>query len=177
MKMVAWGAAVVTLFMSGVYTVVSLARWEWSRAVFFAIVFVAAEVLIGVAMVMARLAKVESDVSALRRPAPVTVEALRSTRGDQQRFAWMRVDPVDVTRTNVFVTLLVGGGVLLSAGAWLIDKIATRTVDPRREALLGRQLDDIAYRPGLVVDEVNVLARPHLQHRDPQLDAFLEPRS
>ena len=89
----------------------------------------------------------------------------------------MRKNPEITSRTNVFVTLLVGGGVLLSAGAWLIDKVATRTVDPRREALLGRQLDAIAYRPGLVVDEVNALARPHLQRDDPQLDTFLDPRS
>ena len=53
MKGIAWAAAVVTLFVSGIYTVVSLARWEWSRAVFFAIVFVAAEVLIGAAAVLA----------------------------------------------------------------------------------------------------------------------------
>ncbi len=178
MKGIAWAAAVVTLFVSGIYTVVSLARWEWSRALFFAIVFVAAEVLIGAAAVLARVAKLESDVAGLRRPAPVAVEALRATRHDQRRFAWMAGDAADVTsRTNVFVTLLVGGGVLLSAGAWLIDKIATRTVDPRREAVLGRQLDAIAYRPGLVVDEVNALARPHLQRDDPQLDAFLDPRS
>ena len=178
MKGIAWAAAVVTLFVSGIYTVVSLARWEWSRAVFFAIVFVSAEVLIGAAAVLARVAKLESDVAGLRRPEPSAVEALRSTRHDQQRFAWMPVDPTEVTsRTNVFVTMLVGGGVLLSAGAWLIDKVATRTVDPRREALLGRQLDAIAYRPGLVVDEVNALARPHLQRDDPQLDTFLDPRA
>jgi hypothetical protein len=178
MKGIAWAAAVVTLFVSGIYTVVSLARWEWSRAVFFAIVFVSAEVLIGTAAVLARIAKLESDVALLRRPEPVAADALRATRGSGQRFAWMRTDdPGHVASgTNVFVTLLVGGGVLLSAGAWLIDKIATRTVDPRREAMLGRQLDAIAYRPGLVVDEVNALARPHLQRDEPQLDAFLDPR-
>jgi hypothetical protein len=165
---------VATLLAAGTYTVVSLARWEWSRALFFAVVFVAAEVLIGFALVLRRLADLERDVA--RNRAGPAAEALRTTRHDQHRFTWMRHDPAQVaSRTNVFVTLLVGGGVVLSGGAWLLDRIASRTVDPRREAVLSRELDAIAYRPGLVVDEVNALARPHPQRSDPQLDAFLDP--
>jgi hypothetical protein len=92
------------------------------------------------------------------------------------RFAWLRVDPTDVVgRTNVFVTLLVGGGILLSGGAWLIDRLASNTVDPRREQRLGRELDAIAYRPGLLVDEVDALARPSLDRDDPRVRSFLGP--
>jgi hypothetical protein len=86
----------------------------------------------------------------------------------------MKVDPVDLTgRTNVFITLVVGGGVLLSGGAWVLDKLASSTVDPGREQRLGGDLDRIAYRPGLLVDEVDVLARPSLDQDDPRVRAFL----
>ena len=174
MKAIAWLTAAATLVAAAAYTVVSLARWEWNRALFFAVVFVAAEVGLGLALVLHRLARVEVLVTDLPTPDPGVRRALRDTRDDQERFAWLRVDPADVVgRTHVFVTLLVGGGVLLSGGAWLLDKLATKTVDPRREQRLGRELDAIAYRPGLLVDEVDVLARPSLDRDDPRVRAFL----
>jgi hypothetical protein len=174
MKAVAWLVLVATLAAAAVYTVVSLARWEWNRALFFAIVFVAAEVALASALLLQRLARVEKLVTDLP-PADAGVRrALRDTRGEQQRFAWLKVDPTDlVGRTSVFITLLVGGGVLLSGGAWLIDKLAAGTVDPRREQRLGRELDAIAYRPGLLVDEVDTLARPSLDRDDPRVRSFL----
>lgn len=176
MKAVAWVVLVTTMLVAGCYTVISLARWQWNRALFFAIVFVAAEVLLAAGVVLARLAKVERELAGARERESVALSALRTTRNDQQRFAWLRVDPhTSFTQMNVFITLVVGGGLLLSGGAWLIDKIATRTVDPSREARLGRQLESIAYEPGLVVDDVNALARARLERTEPGLDTFLEP--
>lgn len=184
MKFVAWAVATLTLVAAGIYTMVSLARWEWTRALFFAIVFVAAEVMLVGAALLSRVNRVERQVALLSRhssptPTPATstaLHALRATRSEHDRFAWMRTDPDAVaTRTHVFITLMVGGGVILSGGAWLIDKLASRTVDPGREASLSRQLDDIAYQRGLVVDDVNVLARSRPQRDDPGLDAFLDP--
>jgi hypothetical protein len=174
-KAIAWLTATATLVAAAAYTVVSLARWEWNRALFFAIVFVAAEVGLGLALVLRRLGRVEALVTDIPAPDPGVRRALRDTRsGEQERFAWLRVDPTDVVgRTHVFITLLVGGGVILSGGAWLLDKLATKTVDPRREQRLGRELDAIAYRPGLLVDEVDVLARPSLDRDDPRVRAFL----
>ncbi len=177
MKAIAWLAAAATLVAAGAYTVVSLARWEWNRALFFAIVFVAAEVGLAVALLLHRLARVEALVTDLPAPDPGVRRALRDTREEGERFAWLRVDPTDVVgRTHVFITLLVGGGVLLSAGAWVLDRLASHTVDPRREQRLGRDLDAIAYRPGLLVDEVDVLARPSLDRDDPRVRAFLGSR-
>lgn len=176
MKAVAWIVAVATLVVAAAYTVVSLARWEWNRALFFALVFVAAEVGLAAAVVLRRLARVERLVVDAASTDGGARKALRDTRGAQERFAWLRVDPTDVVgRTNVFITLLVGGGILLSGGAWLIDKLASATVDPRLERRLGRELDAIAYRPGLLVDEVDVLARPSLDRDDPRVRSFLGP--
>ena len=59
MKAVAWVVLVMTMLVAGCYTVISLARWQWNRALFFAIVFVAAEVLLAAGVVLVRLAKVE----------------------------------------------------------------------------------------------------------------------
>ena len=188
MKAIAWLTAIATLVAAAIYTVVSLARWEWNRALFFAIVFVAAEVGLGLALVLRRLGRVEALVTDLPVPDPGVRRALRDTRSgerasasgqqrEQERFAWLRVDPAEVVgRTHVFITLLVGGGIILSGGAWLLDKLATKTVDPRREQRLGRELDAIAYRPGLLVDEVDVLARPSLDRDDPRVRAFLGTR-
>lgn len=184
MKVIAWAVAALTLIAAGIYTMVSLARWEWTRALFFAIVFVAAEVMLATSALMSRVTRIERQVTALSRQTPPTpmpsgstaLNALRATRAEYDRFAWLRTDPDSVaTRTNVFITLMVGGGVILSGGAWLIDKLASRTVDPGREASLGRQLDHIAYQRGLVVDDVNVLARSRPQRDDPGLDSFLDP--
>jgi hypothetical protein len=186
MKAISWLVAGATLIAAGLYTVVSLARWEWNRALFFAVVFVAAEVGLAIALVLRRLVRIEALVTDLPVPAdPGVRRALRDTRSverasasgqqrEQDRFGWLRVDPTDVVgRTHVFITLLVGGGVILSGGAWLVDKLASHTVDPRREQRLGRELDTIAYRPGLLVDEVDVLARPALDRDDPRVRAFL----
>jgi hypothetical protein len=175
-RSLAWVFAVATLVAAGAYTIVSLARWEWNRALFFALVFVAAEVGLAAAMVLRRLARVERLVVDAAAVDGGGRKALRDTRDGQQRFAWLRVDPTDVVgRTSVFITLLVGGGVILSGGAWLIDKLAANTVDPRLEQRLGRELDGIAYRPGLLVDEVDVLARPSLDRDDPRVRSFLGP--
>lgn len=178
MKLIAWAVAALTLVVAGVYTMVSLARWEWTRALFFATVFVAAELLLATAAVLSRLNRLERRVGDLDRREPVTLSALRATRHEHRRFAWLRTDPnAALVRTNVFITLMVGGGVLLSGGAWLIDKIASRTSDPSREARLSNQLEAIAYQRGLVVDDVTVLARDRAQRPDPRLDAFLDPHS
>lgn len=178
MKVVAWAFATATLVAAGGYTVVSLVRWEWNRALFFAIVFVAAEVAMATALVLRRLARVEA-LAATAPPVPTGIaHALRSTRGDADRFPWLHVEPSDVVgRTSVFVTLLVGGGVILSGGAWLLDRLASSTVDPARERRLGRELSAIAYRPGLLVDQVEALARPSLDQDDPRVRSFLKPEA
>lgn len=176
MKTVAWFGGVTTLVLAGIYTVVSVARWEWNRALFFGLLFLAAEVGLAAALVLRRLARVERSLASLApspSPSP-SQDALRRTRRDEPRFRWLRADPAEVVgRTNVFITLVVGGGILLSGGAWVIDKVASRTVDPRREQALGRELDAIAYRRGLLVDDVTALARPRPDQDDPRVRAFL----
>jgi hypothetical protein len=61
---------------------------------------------------------------------------------------------------NVFITLVVGGGIILSGMAWVADKIGAKTSTPAGEEKLARQLGRISYpRGGLMVDEVTALAQ------------------
>ena len=74
----------------------------------------------------------------------------------------------------IFITMLVGGGVLLSGIAWLVDKVASRTTTPAGEVALAKQLGSIRYpRGGLLVDDVTVLAQAVPGVEDPQLRKLL----
>jgi hypothetical protein len=155
MKVIAWLTAVGTLVAAAAYMVVSLNRWQWNRALFFGLIVLIAEVGLATALVLRRLARLERTSQAQLDPA--VLAALRATRPPtRDRFAWLRDLP---SQTNVFVTFLVGGGVLLSAAAWLVDRAASVTAAPARERRLARRLTAIAYPPGgLVVDDATALA-------------------
>jgi hypothetical protein len=154
MKVIAWLAGIGTLLAGGFYMVVSLNRWEWNRALFFGLIVLIAEVALATGLVLRRLARLEYRT----RVDPSVANVLRDTRPPSpDRFAWLR----DSTQqTSVFITFLVGGGVILSAAAWVVDRIASNTSSPAGEQKLGRQLSRISYPSGgLLLDDVTVLAQ------------------
>jgi hypothetical protein len=154
MKVIAWLAGIGTLVAGGFYMIVSLNRWEWNRALFFGLIFLIAEVALATGLVLRRLTRVEYRM----RVDPDVSNVLSETRPPTpDRFAWLR----DTTQQpNVFITFLVGGGVILSAGAWMVDRIASKTSSPAGEQKLGRQLSRISYPTGgLLLDDVTVLAQ------------------
>jgi hypothetical protein len=176
MKVVAWFFGVVTLVASGAYAAISLGRWEWNRALFFAVVFLAAETGIAAALVLQRLGRLEERMRRHDdRLAGDALSAVRRARTAHRRFEWLDVDRRDLaTRTNVFITMVVGGGVLLSGMAWVVDKIASSTTDRGREASLAKDLESIRYPPdGILVDDATVLARSGLRRDDPRIAALL----
>ncbi|WP_421118676.1 hypothetical protein ACE2AJ_15090 [Aquihabitans daechungensis] len=183
MRRISGVIAVLTLVASGAYTAVSLARWEWTRALFFGLVFVAAELWLVAGAVLGRLAELQRSLDRARpepapAPDPRTLEVVRAAGHEHDRFPWLQVEAADVvTRTNVFITLVVGGGVLLSGGAWVLDKLGSRTVDPGREAELARDLSSIAYPDGLLIDDMVARARSRPDVEDDRLTDFLLPRS
>jgi hypothetical protein len=154
-KVIAWLAAIAALIAAAIYMVVSLNRWEWNRALFFGLIVVIAEVGLATGLVLRKLAqrqitsRHDLDVQGvLRDSRPPTAD----------RFAWMK----ETTRgqLNVFITFLVGGGVILSAGAWVLDRIASKTSTPIGEERLATELKTIGYpRGGLLLDDVTVLAQ------------------
>ncbi len=183
MKKLSWIFGVATLVGAGAYTVVSLARWEWTRALFYGIVFLAAELGLVAGAILSRLAKLQRSID-LAAPAPVPapdprlLEVVRAAGHEHDRFPWLQVRATDiVTRTNVFITLVVGGGVVLSGGAWVLDKLGSRTVDRGRESQLAEELASIAYPEGLLVDDMVARARSRPDVEDDRLTAFLLPGS
>jgi hypothetical protein len=153
-KIIAWLAGIGTLLMGAIYMVVSLNRWEWNRALFFGLIVLIAEVGLATGLVLRRLARLEYRA---RAADPDVVQILTETRPSRDRFAWMR----DSTQQlNVFITFLVGGGVILSGVAWLVDRVASKTSSPAGEQRLASQLYPISYPAGgLLLDDVTVLAQ------------------
>lgn len=152
MKVIAWLAAVGTAIAALGYMVVSLNRWEWNRALFFGLIFLMAEIGIATAMVLRRLSRLERA-----KLDPAIAAILRDTRPEPHRFRWLEQS---TRQLNVFITFLVGGGVVLSALAWVVDRVASQTTTPLAEQDLARRLHRISYPPGgLVVDEVTALAQ------------------
>ena len=154
MKIIAWLAGIGTLVMGGVYMVVSLNRWEWNRALFFGLIVVIAEIGLATGLVLRRLARLSYE----QKADPAVARILRETRPPSpDRFAWLRDSGQGL---NVFITFLVGGGVILSAIAWVVDRIASNTSSPAGEEALARQLESISYPSGgLVLDDVTVPAQ------------------
>lgn len=152
MKLIAWLAGLTTLVAAGIYMVVSLNRWEWNRALFFGLIVLIAEVALATGLVLRKLSQLTVDAD------PEVGQIVRATRpAAPDRFAWLRESN---DRLSVFITFLVGGGVVLSAIAWVLDRIASSTTTPRREAQLAAQLAPISYPVGgLLLDEATVLAQ------------------
>jgi hypothetical protein len=157
MKTIAWLAGVGTLLAGALYMVVSLNRWEWNRALFFGLIVLIAEIALATGLVLRRLARLEYMVKSESNGDPAVVQILSETRPSRDRFAWMRES---TGQLNVFITFLVGGGVILSGIAWMVDKVASKTSSPKGEQQLANQLYPISYPAGgLLLDDVTVLAQ------------------
>jgi hypothetical protein len=158
-KTIAWLAGVGTLLAGVFYLVISLNRWEWNRALFFGLIVLIAEVGLATGLVLRRLARLEHNLkgSAASATDPAVVQILSETRPARDRFAWMRES---TNQMNVFITFIVGGGVILSGVAWLVDRVASKTSSPAGEERLARQLYPISYPSGgLLLDDITVLAQ------------------
>ena len=142
----------------GVYAIVYLVRWEWNRAIIAGIFFLAIEIIVASVMVIERLRRIEGrlddvlarprerpDLAAVQDLAP-TLEAIRGAAPPPpDRFGWIR----DQTGSmGVFLPVLLGAGVLVSALAWVVEHLARATVSPTLERRLAVRLDALALPPG-----------------------------
>ena len=148
----AFGSAV--LVASGGYVFVYLVRWEWNRALFCAALFVATEVAIVGALVLERMRQLSEQIRraglAPHTQPPSALVRLRETRpAPHVGFEWLAPD---VSTTNVFVPILMGAGVVLSALAWVVERVARGTAGTAMEHRLADSLAAIALPDGGFLD-------------------------
>ncbi len=174
MKAISWFAGGITLVASGAYVFIYLYRWEWHRALFVAVVFVAVEVAMATGLVLRQLATTPPSRADDLGPDPQVLARLRAAPSGQDHFAWLARD---LGRTNVFITALLGGGVVLSAGAWAVDRLAHRTAGPAIDRSLAVRLGALAFpADGLVADDAELLASDTPYHDEPDLRLLLGPQ-
>ena len=146
---------VVVLVASGAYFLVYLYRWEWERAQEAGLVFVAALIAMVASVLLRRLQAIEDRFDELKdRPAapspPGALEAIRdSAPPPSDRFAWLRESQ---SRTNVYVFMLLGAGVLLSGLATVVERVAGATAKPVLEHRLALRLQPLAMPAGDLLD-------------------------
>lgn len=158
--------AAVVLLTSGAYFFVYLWRWEWNRAVIAGILFLAAEIALGTSMVLARLPAgrgwERGATGTTTGPDPEVVARLRETAPPpHSSFAWLRPRG---DQMGVFVPVLMGMGVVASALAWVVERLARRTAGPALERRLAARLSVLSWPPaGLVPTRPSppsILTRP-----------------
>ncbi len=181
MRKIAWVAAVVTLVSSGSYIFVYLYRWEWHRALIVAVLFIGAEVATAAALVYRRVGALqrrleerwEGDGEPRTTPDAAVVDILRASAPRRNHFAWL--DPRD-GRAGVFIPVLLGSGVIVSALAWLVERIAGGAAEPTATRRLGRELSSIAFPAGgFVAEEQELLAQDGHTRHDEDLALLLGP--
>jgi hypothetical protein len=141
LRVIGW----IVLVASGTYLLVYLYRWEWNRALISGLFFVAAEVALASSAILRRLGVLEHRLDeASRAGAPPTPSPPDGDDGGP--FAWLHDD-----RLGVFVPVLLGVGVILSAVAYVVERTAAATRSPRGDPALERRLRRLERpHPGLV---------------------------
>jgi hypothetical protein len=136
----------VVLVVSGAYLLIYLYRWEWNRAIISGIFFVAAEVALATAMILRRLRALEQRTASPQQPSPPVLERLRSTPVDRpDPFAWLKTHD---SRVGVFVPVLLGAGAILSAFAYVVERVGEATALPALDQRLATRLSVLAPPPG-----------------------------
>lgn len=158
-KRLAYAVGVATMAASAAYFFVYLYRWEWNRAMISGVIFVASEVAVIGAVVLGRLQR-------LAAPAPpkgseqVLATLRQAAPAPRDHFAWLA--PTD--RLGVFVPILMGAGVVMSALAWAVERIARRSAGPALERGLAARLAAFSLPEGGLlapaVDELAILRAP-----------------
>jgi hypothetical protein len=153
-----------TLVGSGTYVFVYLNRWEWNRAIISGVIFIIAEMALIGALLAQRITNLDRRVTELAERGPQTLTRLRENRPPAKAgFAWLgRPDQL-----NVFVPVLMGAGVVLSAIAWIVERLARMTARPVAERALAHRMGSLSLpRDGFLDgehDHLDLLRGPLLQ--------------
>lgn len=172
MRPVIWTTGTLALLASGGYVLVYVYRWEWHRALLVGILFLAALVGMSTALVLRRLGRLERTVSARARPDDV-LRHLRAAPVEPPRFRWLA--PHDPDRVGVFIPLLIGGGVLLSGAAWLVERLAGSAARAGVEEELAGDLRGLSFPAAPLVPSPGEVLAGVGREADPGLDVLLGP--
>ncbi|MGQ0826423.1 MAG: hypothetical protein ACT4OX_15570 [Actinomycetota bacterium] len=157
-RRIAYLMATITIAASGYYFFVYLMRWEWNRALTSGVILLAAEIGLVGALVLDRIGKLRANlvpVSPHRsEPRPEVLARIReSAPAHHNHFDWLRPD-----RSNVFVPVLLGAGVLFSGIAWIVERLARATAGKSMERGLALQLEGLAPPTELIARHADPLA-------------------
>jgi hypothetical protein len=152
---------VVVLLASGTYFFVYLWRWEWNRAVVAGVLFLAAEIGLATVTILDRLRALSSTRSA-PAPDPDFLAHLRETAPPRRdHFAWLSPRAGQI---GVFVPVLIGMGVVVSAVAWVVERLSRATAQPVLERRLAARLAPLSWPMASLVphetEPVAILSRP-----------------
>ncbi|HEX4978459.1 MAG TPA: hypothetical protein VFV35_00195 [Acidimicrobiales bacterium] len=138
------------LAAAGAYVLVYLVRWEWHRALVAGVFMLALEIGVGLAFVFERLRSIEARLDGPERERlDATRRAITDARPNAPRpFAWLE-DAAN--RTSVFVPILLGAGVVLSAAAWAVERMAHFAVRPGLERGLAARVEPLTLAPGTLL--------------------------
>lgn len=138
------------LVWSGAYVFVYLYRWEWNRAVVSGIVFLAAETFLIGWLVHNRLGRIERRGDA-DRTRQIKARLIEARTQDSTVFAWL--DPRRQQQLGVFLPILMGAGLVLSAVAWVVECLARATAGRVTDQALAGNLARLAPPPGGFLDD------------------------
>ncbi|MGY1634425.1 hypothetical protein ACI784_22225 [Geodermatophilus sp. SYSU D01186] len=172
MRAVSWTTGALALVASGGYVLVYVYRWEWHRALLVGILFLAALIGLGTALVLRRLSRLERRLPAGGRPSDL-LHRLRSAPVESPPFRWLH--PPDPDRSSVFVPILIGGGVLLTAVAWLLERVAGAAARSGAEEELADRLRAVGFPATPLVPSAREVMAGGGQEPDAGLRTLLGP--
>lgn len=160
---IAYVVPVAALLAAATYVLVYLYRWEWHRALVAGVFMLALELGIGLALVFEKLRAIEARMDAAERAAlDATRRAVTDARPEpSEQFEWLK-DAAN--RMSVFVPILLGAGVVLSALAWGVERLARLTARPTLERQLVLRLQPLTLPPGALLGmaPATLPSRPHV---------------
>ncbi|MGH2816991.1 MAG: hypothetical protein ACRDJS_00855 [Actinomycetota bacterium] len=144
-RRLAYASLIVALAASGVYVFVYLVRWEWNRALIAGIFFMSAEIALIGAALYEKLRSIERRMASQNSPQQALERIQEAAPDPHNHFAWLTENRGDL---NVFVPVLMGAGLVISALAWLVEKVARTTAQPVLERRLAMKMAPLAMPAG-----------------------------
>ena len=137
----------VVLAVSGGYMLIYLYRWEWNRAIISGLFFVSAEIALASSMILRRLRSLEQQPAARPEAAAAAYETLRRAEVERPNpFRWL-TDATNAGTLPVLVPVLIGAGAVLSAIAYVVERIAEATAAPAFDRQVAQRLATMAPPP------------------------------